>query len=52
MNSKILIFITGCVPTEAEVQDIILRTEDRDCSGIIHLANFLPYVCELINDHK
>lgn len=42
----------GCCPTEAEIQEIIVAVEDQQMPGIVHLAKFLPYVAQLITEHK
>ncbi|CAO1425967.1 unnamed protein product [Diamesa serratosioi] len=47
----ILRFI-GCVPTEKDVAFIIDETEFPESRGNIHLSKFLPFVKELIFDHK
>ena len=47
----ILRFI-GCVPNEKEVASIIKETEIPDCPGTVHLSKFLPFVKELIFNHK
>lgn len=47
----ILRFI-GCVPSEKEVASIVEETEIPDTPGNVHLSKFLPFVRELIFDHK
>ncbi|CAO1437495.1 unnamed protein product [Diamesa hyperborea] len=47
----ILRFI-GCVPSEKDVASIIKATEIPECPGTVHLSKFLPYIKELIFDHK
>lgn len=42
----------GCCPTEAEVQEILVAIEDPATPGSVHLAKFLPYVAQLITEHK
>lgn len=42
----------GCCPTEAEVQEIIVATEDPAIPGSIHLVKFLPYVSQILIEHK
>ena len=47
----ILRFI-GCVPSEKDVASIIKETEISESPGNVHLSKFLPFVKELIFDHK
>ncbi|XP_060519590.1 dynein regulatory complex protein 8 isoform X2 [Cylas formicarius] len=42
----------GCCPTEAEVQEIVMAVEDQRSPGSVHLSKFLPYVSQLITEHK
>ncbi|KAF7265947.1 dynein regulatory complex protein 8-like isoform X3 [Rhynchophorus ferrugineus] len=42
----------GCCPTEAEIQEIIVAIEDPQTPGSIHLSKFLPYVAQIITEHK
>ncbi|XP_054289245.1 dynein regulatory complex protein 8-like isoform X1 [Macrosteles quadrilineatus] len=42
----------GCCPSEAEVQEIIVRVEDQETSGSVTLANFLPVVSQIISEFK
>ncbi|CAH1388661.1 unnamed protein product [Nezara viridula] len=42
----------GCVPTEAEIQEIIVNVEDQETSGSVHLFKFLPYVAAEISEYK
>lgn len=43
----------GCVPTEKEIKDIIKATEmDGENAGNVHLAKFLPHVCQMLILHK
>ncbi|XP_030745991.1 dynein regulatory complex protein 8-like isoform X2 [Sitophilus oryzae] len=42
----------GCCPTEAEVQEIIVAVEDPETAGSIHLSRFLPYISQIITEHK
>ncbi|XP_046675960.1 dynein regulatory complex protein 8-like isoform X1 [Homalodisca vitripennis] len=42
----------GCCPSEAEVQEIIVRVEDQETSGSVHLAHFLPVVSQIISEFK
>ncbi|OWR50100.1 dynein regulatory complex protein 8 isoform X1 [Danaus plexippus] len=42
----------GCCPTEAEVQEVILATENKEATGNVPLINFLPYMCKAITDHR
>ncbi|KXJ77661.1 hypothetical protein RP20_CCG006894 [Aedes albopictus] len=42
----------GCVPTEADVNEVISATEFEDSNGTVHLSKFLPYVSQLIAEHK
>lgn len=47
----ILRFI-GCVPSNKDVEFIIDEIEFPESRGIVHLSKFLPFVKELIFDHK
>ncbi|XP_065077194.1 dynein regulatory complex protein 8 [Ochlerotatus camptorhynchus] len=42
----------GCVPTEADVNEVISATEFEDSNGTVHLSKFLPFVSQLIAEHK
>ncbi|XP_023313204.1 EF-hand calcium-binding domain-containing protein 2 isoform X2 [Anoplophora glabripennis] len=42
----------GCCPSEAEVQEIIVAVEDPQTPGSVHLSKFLPYVSQIITEHK
>ncbi|CAG9761703.1 unnamed protein product [Ceutorhynchus assimilis] len=42
----------GCCPTEAEIQEIIVGVENPETPGSVHLSKFLPYVSQLITEHK
>ncbi|KAJ8915741.1 hypothetical protein NQ315_004553, partial [Exocentrus adspersus] len=42
----------GCCPSEAEVQEIIVAVEDPQTPGSVHLSKFLPYVAQIITEHK
>uniref|UniRef100_T1HBH8 Uncharacterized protein n=1 Tax=Rhodnius prolixus TaxID=13249 RepID=T1HBH8_RHOPR len=42
----------GCVPTEAEIQEIIVSVEDPETSGSVHLDSFLPHVADIISEYK
>lgn len=42
----------GCCPTEAEVQEIIVATENPAVPGSVHLLKFLPYVSQILVEHK
>ncbi|XP_066147799.1 dynein regulatory complex protein 8-like isoform X2 [Euwallacea fornicatus] len=42
----------GCCPTEAEVQEITVGMEDPASPGSVHLSKFLPYVSQLITEHR
>ncbi|PZC82861.1 dynein regulatory complex protein 8 isoform X1 [Helicoverpa armigera] len=42
----------GCCPTEAEVQEVILATENKEATGNVPLANFLPYLCKAMVEHR
>ncbi|XP_063630601.1 dynein regulatory complex protein 8-like [Cydia splendana] len=42
----------GCCPTEAEVQEVILATENKEATGNIPLSNFLPYMCKVLMEHR
>lgn len=42
----------GCVPTEAEICEVVKKTEFYDHPGDVHLSNFLPHVKELLFAHK
>lgn len=42
----------GCCPSEAEVQEMLVAMEDPATPGNVHLIKFLPYVSQLITEHK
>ncbi|KAK9511009.1 hypothetical protein O3M35_005664 [Rhynocoris fuscipes] len=42
----------GCIPTEAEIQEIIVNVEDQENAGTVPLQNFLPHVDGLIKQFK
>lgn len=42
----------GCVPTEAEIQDVVKKTEFEKHPGDVHLSNFMPVVKSLLHEHK
>ncbi|CAO1424669.1 unnamed protein product [Diamesa hyperborea] len=42
----------GCVPSEAEVSEVIAETEFEDSNGTVHLSKFLPHVHHLLIEHK
>ncbi|XP_050294160.1 dynein regulatory complex protein 8 isoform X2 [Anthonomus grandis grandis] len=42
----------GCCPTEAEVQEITVRVENTEAPGSVHLSKFLPYVSQVITEHR
>ncbi|XP_013178502.1 PREDICTED: EF-hand calcium-binding domain-containing protein 2 isoform X1 [Papilio xuthus] len=42
----------GCCPTEAEVQEVILATENKEATGNVPLINFLPYMCKAMIEHR
>ncbi|XP_048000066.1 dynein regulatory complex protein 8 isoform X2 [Leguminivora glycinivorella] len=42
----------GCCPTEAEVQEVILATENKEATGNVPLSNFLPYMCKVLMEHR
>lgn len=42
----------GCCPTEAEVQEVTVRVEDPETPGTVHLSKFLPYVAQLVAEHR
>ncbi|XP_075987515.1 dynein regulatory complex protein 8-like isoform X2 [Anticarsia gemmatalis] len=42
----------GCCPTEAEIQEVILATENKEATGNVPLVNFLPYMCKAIIEHQ
>ncbi|XP_037946573.1 dynein regulatory complex protein 8 [Teleopsis dalmanni] len=42
----------GCVPTEQEINEVILATESEDNKGEISLSKFLPYVSQYLMEHK
>lgn len=44
--------ISGCCPTEAEVQEVILATENKEATGNVPLINFLPYLCKAMIEHR
>lgn len=44
--------IIGFTPTEAEVQDVVSKTEFQDHPGNVHLSKFLPFIKKVINEKK
>ncbi|GJQ77789.1 hypothetical protein Trydic_g16050 [Trypoxylus dichotomus] len=42
----------GCCPTEAEVQEMLIATEDPAIPGSVHLIKFLPYIAQMLAEHK
>ncbi|RZC42030.1 EF-hand calcium-binding domain-containing protein 2 [Asbolus verrucosus] len=42
----------GCCPTEAEIQEILMAVENPESPGSVHLSNFLPYMCQIVTEHK
>lgn len=43
----------GCAPTETEVKEVIKETEmDGENAGNVHLAKFLPHVCQMLIQRK
>lgn len=43
----------GCAPTEKEVKEVIKATEMvGEHVGNVHLAKFLPHVCQMLIEHK
>lgn len=42
----------GCCPTEAEVQEVTVGVENPETPGSVHLSKFLPYVSQLITEHR
>lgn len=42
----------GCIPTEAEVQEIIRQTEFHNHPGEVHLSYFMPHLKGLLAAHK
>ncbi|XP_041985829.1 dynein regulatory complex protein 8 isoform X2 [Aricia agestis] len=42
----------GCCPTEAEVQEVILGTENKEATGNVPLTNFLPYMTKAMIEHR
>lgn len=50
MNKKYK--FAGCVPTEAEIQEILLATETTGTTGVVHLAKFLPEMVQILTEHK
>ncbi|CAH0598730.1 unnamed protein product [Chrysodeixis includens] len=42
----------GCCPTEAEVQEVILATENKEVTGNVPLHTFLPYMCKAMIEHR
>lgn len=41
----------GCCPTEAEIQEILVKVEDIETSSV-HLARFLPIINQIITERK
>ncbi|CAB3247081.1 unnamed protein product [Arctia plantaginis] len=42
----------GCCPTEAEIQEVILRTENKEATGNVPLAYFMPYMAKAMMEHR
>lgn len=42
----------GCVPSEAELQEILVATEYPEATGCIYLSAFLPHMAQLITEHR
>ncbi|KAJ0170493.1 hypothetical protein K1T71_013864 [Dendrolimus kikuchii] len=42
----------GCCPTEAEIQEVILATENKEATGNVPLSNFLPFMCKVMMEHR
>lgn len=42
----------GCCPSEAEIQEIIVAVENPQTPGSVHLAQFLPYVVQILTEHR
>lgn len=41
-----------CVPTEAELQEMLVKMEDPENPGTIHLVMFIPILTQAITEHK
>lgn len=44
--------VSGCVPSKAEMNEIIQNIQEPECRGNIHLSKFLPFVSNLILKYK
>ncbi|XP_068624469.1 dynein regulatory complex protein 8 [Battus philenor] len=42
----------GCCPTEAEIQEVILATENKEATGNVPLLNFLPFLSKAMTEHR
>lgn len=42
----------GCVPTEAEIQEVIVSVEDQENAGTVQLHKFLPHLAGIISEYK
>ncbi|KAI8433650.1 hypothetical protein MSG28_015654 [Choristoneura fumiferana] len=42
----------GCCPTEAEIQEVILATENKEATGNVPLVKFLPFMCKVMIEHR
>lgn len=46
-----VIFFLGCCPTEAEIQEILVKVEDHETSSV-YLGAFLPVITQIITARK
>jgi hypothetical protein len=49
---KLIIFVAGCCPSEAEIQEILVVIEDEEISGSIKLDRFLSTVSHIIQERR
>ncbi|KAK3928757.1 Dynein regulatory complex protein 8 [Frankliniella fusca] len=43
--------MTGCCPTEAQLQEVLMEVEDPD-TGSVSLDKFLPYMVNVITEYQ
>jgi hypothetical protein len=49
---KLIIFVLGCCPSEAEIQEILVAVEDEETSGSVRLDRFLLTVSHIIQERR
>lgn len=52
LYNPIHFLLSGCCPTEAEIQEVILATENKEATGNVPLTNFLPFMCKVMIEHR